>query len=119
AVDGIPAGESGPNTQIGGTTPGEGNLIAGNGVFGISTIGSTGLAIQGNTLGLGTGASALPNDLRRIRLGPNTNGAIVGGVGAGDSAAENVISNSGAGGPNGAGDAIESLAPSPNGVVIG
>ena len=119
AVDGIHAGESGPNTQIGGTTPGEGNLIAGNGVFGISTISSTGLTVQGNTLGLGTDASALPNDLRGIHLGPNTAGAIVGGVGAGDSAAENVISNSGAGGPNGVGDAIESLGPSPSGAVIG
>ncbi len=79
-----------PNT-VGGTGPGDGNVISGNTGDGVDLTGgfTTGNAVEGNTIGLNSGGtSALPNGTGVvIETGANTN--TVGGTAAG---AGNVIS---------------------------
>ena len=86
-----------PNNTVGGTGPGNGNLISGNTGDGVDLTGAftTGNAVEGNTVGLNSaGTSALPNGTGiAIEAGADTN--TVGGTGAGMG---NVISgNTGAG----------------------
>lgn len=78
------------SNQIGGTSPGAGNLISGNVQDGILlTQGATGNLIQGNLIGLSaTGSSALPNGDNGITFS-NASSNIVGGIISG---AQNVIS---------------------------
>jgi uncharacterized protein (TIGR03437 family) len=79
------------NSQVGGTAPGAGNLISGNGGTGIS-INGTGTLVQGNFIGTDvTGTKALGNS-EGITAFPN---ATIGGTAAG---ARNVISGNGGNG---------------------
>jgi CSLREA domain-containing protein len=84
---------SGPvSTEIGGNTPGERNVIAGNGGSGISIEGSgtDDTIIFGNYIGLDqTGFAAIPNDGNGVIISNGPQGTVVGG----DLAAErNIIS---------------------------
>ena len=78
-----------PNTVIGGTTAGSGNVIAGNTSTGINaTTGATGTQILGNLIGTNaSGAAGLGNFGHGISI-TNTSNVVVGSVGAG----RNVIS---------------------------
>ena len=79
------------NTQIGGSSPGEGNLISGNGYSGV-TIDyeeSTGNIIAGNLIGTNkTGTAALPNSYG-VSIGRGAVGTTIGGTTPG---ARNLIS---------------------------
>jgi hypothetical protein len=90
--------EGGSTTNlVGGTTPGTGNVISGNGSYGvyISDVGTTGNLIQGNIIGADlTGTNALGNGFANIVLQLGATNNFVGGTGAG---AGNVIAF--AGGP--------------------
>jgi titin len=80
-----------PGNFIGGTQPGAGNLISGNGISGIYlyNAGTTGNVIQGNFIGTDvTGALAVSNHLDGLTIN-NAAGNIVGGTDAGS---QNVIS---------------------------
>jgi len=85
---------TGTGNQVGGTNPGAGNLISGNGGAGIEIGGVGPTTVQGNLIGTDvTGTLAIPNE-RGIRVfnAPNN---VIGGTSA---AARNVISgNFGAG----------------------
>jgi titin len=80
-----------PGNFIGGTLPGAGNLISGNGISGIYlyNAGTTGNVIQGNFIGTDvTGTLAVSNHLDGVTIN-NAAGNIVGGTAAGS---QNVIS---------------------------
>jgi CSLREA domain-containing protein len=78
------------NNRIGGTAPGQGNVISGNTRDGIViALGATGNIIQGNFIGTqADGASALGNERNGVWLISGANGNTIGGVAAG---AANVI----------------------------
>lgn len=84
------------NSLIGGTAPGAGNLISGNGVFGIAFIpgsATQGVTIQGNRIGVSASGGGLRNQSDGISLlGTDT---LVGGTLAG---AGNVIAYNGGSG---------------------
>ena len=66
--DGIFIGNA-PNTVIGGTAAGQGNLVSGNTTFGIQIGNSTGHVITANNIGANaTGTGALPNGAAGIYL---------------------------------------------------
>lgn len=81
---------SNSNTLVGGTTPGAGNIISGNSLFGIlfsNVVG--GFTIQGNLIGTDvTGTQALPNGGPGIQV-QDINNSTIGGT---DPGATNVIS---------------------------
>ena len=83
-----------PNTLIGGTTPGEGNLISSNAGTGLNLVGAAvGTVIEGNLIGTDrTGMSALGN--LGAGVGIDSNNITVGGTVPG---AGNVISGNGEG----------------------
>ena len=86
-----------PGNIIGGTNPGAGNVISGNGESGIYllTSGATGNLIQGNTIGLNVnGTAAVSNSADGVTLN-GVAGNTVGGTGAG---ARNIISGNGGAG---------------------
>ncbi len=109
----IPNGQTGivinnSSTVVGGTTPGAGNVISGNGDlstiqagFGIQISGGASNVVQGNFIGTNaTGTAALGNKSRGIDISNSTNNTI-GGTTA---AARNIISGNGtAGGGAGVG----------------
>jgi parallel beta-helix repeat protein len=109
------------NNHIGGTTPGERNIISGNawdGVF-IHDSGTMHNTVSGNYIGTNiTGSAAIPNENFGINLGNATQNNIVGG----DNITEcNVISGNRSGGVNVAGDGVRDNTISGNyiGVDIG
>jgi titin len=86
---------------IGATTPGGGNLISGNGRFGVFLLGeptASGLVpsrsnmVQDNIIGLGQGAGGLPNKADGIALFDGAIGNIIGGTTPGSG---NLISGNG------------------------
>ena len=87
--------DTAPNTIVGGTTPGERNVISGN-LVGISLSDDiAGTLIQGNYIGTkADGTSALGNDYAGIYTSYGVTGATVGGAAAG---ASNVIAFNGKG----------------------
>ena len=77
------------DTIIGGTGPGEGNLISSSGIFGISVEGALDTVIQGNVIGLdSTGEKALGNKYG-IAVQRGAGDTLIGGTEAGSG---NVIS---------------------------
>lgn len=84
------------DTQIGGTAPGEGNLISANGLHGIQVNTATGTEILGNEIGTNlSGSRALGNGSTGVLVaGPDAVGTVIGGPGAG---AGNLISGNQAG----------------------
>jgi parallel beta-helix repeat protein len=90
---GVNIQSGGTNTLIGGTAPGAGNVISGNGGFGVFITGS-GTIIQGNLIGTdATGMHALGNAIDGIAAPPSGLGNIlIGGTALG---AGNVISGNG------------------------
>ncbi len=78
------------DNEIGGTGPGEGNLISGNNSDGISIMISDGNTIKGNTIGLNaSGTAKLRNSNEGIYLGNGAEDIIIGGT---SSAERNIIS---------------------------
>lgn len=68
-----------PNTIIGGSTPGERNIISGNGSSGIKLSDSANTTIAGNWIGLdSSGLAAISNNLHGIEV-INSPGTIIGG----------------------------------------
>ena len=88
-ADGISISED--NNTVGGSNPGEGNVISGNGSDGVSVALATtsGVTIQGNFIGTdATGSADLGNSLEGIQLSGAT-GTTIGGTVAGS---RNIIS---------------------------
>ena len=76
---GIEASTGSANT-IGGTDPGAGNVIAGNGIDGIS-ISASGWVIQANLIGVGAdSATKLPNGRHGVRILGSAANTLVGGA---------------------------------------
>jgi len=93
--------EDSRNNLIGGTAAGAGNLISGNGKFGVRIDGTFGTppprnnTIQGNIIGLNAaGTAAIPNDSSGVRI-EESNSNLIGGSVAG---ARNIISGNGGNG---------------------
>ncbi len=77
--DGIVISGGAANNFIGGTIPGEGNLVSGNGLRGIVVVGSEGTIIQGNLVGTdATGLLPVGNFNNGITILGST-GTIIGG----------------------------------------
>ena len=89
--------DQGPNDVIGGTTTGAGNLVSGNGGWGINlnTTTCTGTTVQGNKIGTDvTGTRALGNGW----WGVSVNGAAGNTIGGSTAGAGNLISGNNQGG---------------------
>ncbi len=88
-TDGITLQNS-SNVTIGGTQPGQGNIISGNTLHGIDlNSGGTGIVIRGNFIGTNkAGTAAIANNQTGIKL-VDTAGVLIGGT---TSAARNVVS---------------------------
>ncbi|MBX9581092.1 MAG: hypothetical protein K2X87_12355, partial [Gemmataceae bacterium] len=85
------------DTRVGGTAPGAGNLLSGNGTHGVRLGGAEGAAsgtrIEGNRIGTNAaGTAALPNDNSGVVISNGASGTTVGGP---DPAAANTISGNG------------------------
>jgi parallel beta-helix repeat protein len=92
--DGVLTKDS-PNNVIGGSAPGAGNLISGNGQYGVEVVGnaSTGNAIRGNFIGTDRmGGVALGNSQDGVNIGSSNNT-----VGAANPLERNIISGNGLG----------------------
>jgi len=86
---------------IGGTTAQAGNVISGNNENGVSVDSSTGILIQGNSIGTDeTGSHALPNILNGVTVSNSSGNKIGGTIPSGNtiSGSGNVISGNGLGG---------------------
>jgi len=87
-----------PNNTVGGTAPGEGNVVSGNSQMGIYLVyaEASGNVIQGNTVGLNAArTAAVPNGAHGVEICCSGNGGsnnTIGGLAAG---AANVISGNG------------------------
>ncbi len=77
------------DTVVGGPEPGQGNVISGNTLFGVSVDGAQGTVIQGNIIGLDAAAGVGIFNRYGISLQFGARGALVGGDSPG---ARNVIS---------------------------
>jgi hypothetical protein len=78
---------------VGGTTPGAGNILSGNGFFGVN-LGGDGNQVEGNFIGTdSTGANALGNGLGGVQINASSN--TIGGTDA--SAGNTIAFNSGPG----------------------
>ncbi len=83
----------GPNSQIGGDTPEERNIISG-GSTGMDVFGNN-VRVQGNYIGVGSdGTTPVPNAGEGVHIRPVV-GSLIGGTGAGEG---NLIANNGADG---------------------
>lgn len=74
---GVAFSSAGAN-QIGGTNPGDGNIIAANIGQGIAIFPGSGEVIQGNRIGIGAGGQHLGNQLEGI-VGYGSSGTVIGG----------------------------------------
>jgi Periplasmic copper-binding protein (NosD)/Right handed beta helix region len=89
--NGVDVTGSATSTTIGGTTPGQGNVLSGNAQNGVEVAGSgaSSTLVQGNLIGTGSsGETALGNTLNGVLIS-GASGVTVGGTGAG---AGNLIS---------------------------
>lgn len=104
---GISVRENSAGAVIGGSDAGEGNLISGNadhGIVGDANTAVSGLAIEGNTIGLNAaGTATLSNQDDGINIGANHSDVTIGGTTAG---AGNVISGNGGDGIETKGDTV-------------
>ncbi|HEV3204654.1 MAG TPA: right-handed parallel beta-helix repeat-containing protein [Gemmataceae bacterium] len=92
AFSGIDFATGASNNTVGGTMAGAGNLISGNGTFGIfiDGLGTTTNLIQGNLIGTNAaGIAALGNSSSGIAITTNANRTTIGGTAA---SARNIIS---------------------------
>jgi hypothetical protein len=81
--NGIAITGNSPSTVIGGTTPGAGNVISGNGLSGVLLEGAqvTSTIVQGNFIGTnGSGSAAIGNDLNGVTTSQAPNNTIGGSV---------------------------------------
>ncbi len=91
--DGVHILSSAASNFIGGTNPGDGNLISGNDGYGIEITGSSDNLVQGNRIGTDrTGAVAIANKKDGVFITGNASGNTVGGT---TLAARNLISGNG------------------------
>jgi hypothetical protein len=98
------------NNVIGGTAPGAGNVISGNGNTGITIRGASGNRIEGNLIGTTpTGMAQLSNGSNGVKIEDGAGGNTVGGTTA---AARNIISGNG-------GDGIEVEDAAPDNRILG
>lgn len=88
---GIAFSDAGAN-QVGGTTPGAGNIISGNGQEGVGIFTSTGEVIQGNTIGADINGNPMGNATWGITAILDSSGIVIGGS---QSGAGNVIVDNG------------------------
>ena len=84
----------GRENTIGGSQEGEGNVISGNPLFGISIDGSVGNVVQGNLIGLDVSGSQAVGNNYGITVQAGATGNLIGGDGEGE---RNVISGSNSG----------------------
>lgn len=92
--NGCGAGPSGDNTVLGGTGPGQGNLISGNST-GVNISGTSGVRVEGNLIGTDiTGNGPLGNTGSGVVMVNGAEGYTVGGTtaGAGNTIAYNQVS---------------------------
>jgi len=109
-----------PGNRIGGSGPGEGNLIGANGLRGIYVdgTGSTGNIVTGNRIGLGSdGVTPLGNVMAGIEIGAGASRNRVGtdGDGLGDAQEGSRIANNGGAGVSVVGDTSRGNTISANG----
>ncbi|MCR9171133.1 MAG: right-handed parallel beta-helix repeat-containing protein [bacterium] len=94
-LNGVQVEGAADNNLIGGSALCDGNLISGNGGFGISINGSVGTTIQGNVIGLNTtGVASLANTTGGILAVSAADGTIIGGSLASEA---NIVSGNGSG----------------------
>ncbi len=96
--DGVAIGYGASDNVIGGSTPGAGNLISGNGEHGVrlQNADTTGNQVLGNTIGAdATGTQALGNREEGVFIGFGASDNVIGGDTPG---ARNLISGNGVGG---------------------
>ncbi len=92
-LDGVVLTGSSSGNVVGGTTPGERNVISGNGQDGIVVSASSGNTVSGNYIGLdATGAATLSNAASGVKIDGGSADNVVGGDEAGTF---NVISGNG------------------------
>ncbi|MFO1475410.1 MAG: M12 family metallopeptidase [Verrucomicrobiota bacterium] len=91
---GIEIFEGASNNVVGGTAPGSGNYIAGNGNYGVllHDTGTVGNSIQGNFIGNNPSGAAVSNTWSGVGIRAGAQSTLVGGLTAG---ARNVISGNG------------------------
>lgn len=89
--DGIALGLGAAEVYIGGTAPGSGNVISGNGGSGIGIVGAiSGVVIDGNLIGVARdGLTSRPNEGSGVSIADGSQGVTVGGTALGSG---NVIS---------------------------
>lgn len=91
----------GTQNTIGGTVPGAGNLISGNGECGLSFVGGSENHVEGNLIGTDiTGTSAIPNDGCGVELIGDASLTFSNLIGGNTPAHRNVISGNGGNGIN-------------------
>lgn len=90
--DGVRIFDNACQNRVGGTAPGEGNVISGNGYSGVSIYGSGTMTntVEGNYIGTNpAGTAALGNSMYGVYVGHSANDNVIGGGTAG---ARNVLS---------------------------
>jgi hypothetical protein len=92
--EGIWVSPAARGNTIGGAAPGEGNVISGNPLFGISIDGSPDNVVQGNLIGLDSGGAAAIANQYGINIQAGATGNVIGGSREGE---RNVISGNNSG----------------------
>ncbi len=97
AVQGIDVYNGAAGNTIGGTAPGAGNLVAGNGQNGIrvADVGTSANNVWGNLVGTNSGGTPLSNAQNGILIGVGASGNFIGGTTAGQG--NTIAYNTGAG----------------------
>ena len=86
----VPNGDSGVlidcnsnHNTIGGTTPGSGNVLSGNGFRGVHISGASGNLVEGNVIGTNAaGTAVIPNDYTGVLIDGDSNNNTIGGTAA-------------------------------------
>ena len=112
------AGGTNTTNTVGGTAALAGNVISGNGGFGvaISSGGTTGTLVQGNKIGTRTEGTGVPNGGTGVRFDAGTSNNTVGGTAVG---AGNVIAFNNSGNTAGGGGVILTAAAGSGNSILG